>query len=64
VFDRHTQGVPLEQNPQPSLERRSRWEVGDNVVMKEVVKSISIGNESGDGTSGGDRRLERFRFVP
>jgi len=29
-----------------------------------VVKSISIGIEIGDGTSGGDRTLERFRFVP
>ena len=32
--------------------------------MNEDVKSISIGYDSGEGTNGDDRDLERLRFVP
>jgi hypothetical protein len=50
VFGRQMHGVLSEQNPQPSL-RPSRRELGD-ILVNEEVKSISIGNESGEGASG------------
>jgi hypothetical protein len=64
VFWRHIQGVPSEQNPQPPLRRLSLWVVGDRLLVKEDVKSISMGYDCGVGRRdvedvGG---LERFRF--
>ena len=64
VLGRHTQGVPGEQNPQLSLGILLVW-VFDPAVLKAEVKSISMGYDSGAGSTGIEFGVpERFRLIP